>query len=397
MSGGELLAACAAPLAAAQACLMAADEFVWHARRGLGAVERWSHLADALAFAAALAPAALLPPGPRALLLYAALAVFSTLLITKDEWLHADACAPGEHWSHAVLFALHPAVLIAVGALWTRGEGALLRTALPLAALGWGLWRFRAWRADPDASPEPVDNSFYEGLGARWHDDDAHAVALLRAESPVRADFVRRALSAAGLARGARVLDAGCGGGFLSNPLAAAGFAVKGVDLSAGSLDAARSHAPAGARVEYAVGDALVLDEPDASYDAVLLMDILEHLEEPGRAVAEAARVLKPGGLLFFHTFNRTPAAWLLAVKGIAFVARDTPAHVHAYRLFLTPAELKDLGERAGLDLRELRGIRPRLGRPFFSSLLRRRVHPDFSFTLTRSTAVGYLGVFVKR
>lgn len=83
------------------------------------------------------------------------------------------------------------------------------------------------------------------------------------------------------------------------------------------------------------------MDEPDASYDAVLMMDVIEHLERPAAAVAEAARALKSGGVLLFHTFNRTVAAWLLAVKGIGFVTREGPSNVHSYGMFVTPAELE--------------------------------------------------------
>ena len=393
------LAASAAPLALLQAALMLVDERVFHRERALGQWESWSHVADSAAFAAALAPAALLAPTQGAALAYAALALASTALVTKDEWIHARECGGTEQWLHALLFALHPCVLIAIGASWARGEGGLLRAGLPVAVAGYSFYQWRYWIGGRRFRRETlplVDNEFYDELGERWHEGDVHAIALLRAETPTRLAYVRGALARAGLAAGARILDVGCGGGFLSNPLAGDGYRVKGVDRSAPSLEAARTRVPAGADAAYAVGDALALAEPGASYDAVLMMDLLEHLDEPARAVAEAARALKPGGLLIFHTFNRTPEAWLLAVKGIGFVTREGPSNVHSYRMFVTPAELEAAGRACGLEPLDLTGIRPVLDAAFASSLLRRRVHPDFAFALTRSTRVGYLGCLRK-
>jgi len=394
------LASLALPLIAAQGVLLLVDEWGFHRARILGEWESWGHPVDSAVFAAVLLLPALSAPTGGAASLFAAGAIASTVLVTKDEWIHARECGASEHWVHSLLFALHPCVLIAVGALWARDESAALRAALPFVVLGFSAYQWLYWvggrrfRAEPLPS---VDNEFYDELGERWHAGDVHAIALLRAETPTRLAYIRAALEREGVKPGARLLDVGCGGGLIANPLAAAGFRVKGVDRSAPSLESARAHASPGADVEYAVADALKLDEPDGAYDVVLLMDLLEHLDEPARAVAEAARVLKPGGLLFFHTFNRTPEAWLLAVKGIGFVTSEGPDNVHSHAMFVTPAELESAGRRCGLALRDLRGIRPVLGGPFAWSLLRRRVHPDFAFTLTRSTRVGYLGRFLKK
>jgi 2-polyprenyl-6-hydroxyphenyl methylase/3-demethylubiquinone-9 3-methyltransferase len=386
-------------LAGLQALLMLVDERVFHRDRRLGLWESWGHVADSAFFALALAPAALLAPSRGALILYAALGAASTVLVTKDEWIHARECEGGENWIHALLFSLHPCVLIAIGVLWTRGEGSLLREALPLVVSGWSFHQWRYWiggkRFRAETGPL-VDNDFYDELGDLWHQGDGHAIALLRAETPVRLAYVRGALARAGVRGGDRVLDIGCGGGLLSLPLAELGFRVKGVDRSAPSLAAARARVPAGADATFAVGDALALAEPPEHYDAVLMMDLLEHIEKPALALAEAARALRPGGVLIFHTFNRTPESWLLAVKGIGFVTREGPSNVHAHSLFITPAELAEAGRRCGLGRFDATGIRPCLDGAFLSSLLKRRVHPDFAFTLTRSTRVGYVGCLTK-
>ena len=399
-SPGDVLAALAVPCAAAQAALMLVDERVYHRARRLGHWESWGHVADSAFFALALSPAALLAPSTGAVLLFTALAIASTLLVTKDEWIHAGECEGAEQWLHALLFALHPCVFIGVGALWARGEGALVRAGLPLAVAAYSFYQWLYWiggRRFREETGALIDNDFYDELGALWHEGDgAHAIDLLRAETPVRLAYVRGALGRAGVTRGARILDVGCGGGLLANPLAELGYRVKGIDRSAPSLTAARTRIPAGADATYEVGDAFALGEAPASYDAVLMMDLLEHLDEPARAVAEAAKALKPGGVLLFHTFNRTPEAWLLAGKGIGFVTREGPHNVHSHSMFITPDELEDAGRKCGLKRIDLTGIRPRLDGAFISSLLNRRVHPDFSFTLTRSTRVGYVGCFTK-
>jgi 2-polyprenyl-6-hydroxyphenyl methylase/3-demethylubiquinone-9 3-methyltransferase len=396
---GHVLAALAWPLAGVQAALMFVDEGAFHRVRRLGEWESWGHVADSALFAAALAPAALLAPNLGASVVYAVLAVVSAVMVTKDEWIHTRECEAAENWVHALLFALHPCVLISIGALWARGEGVLLRRWLPAVVAAYSFYQWLYWigaRRFRRATGPLVDNEFYDELGALWHDGDAHAIALLRAETPTRLAYVRAALVREGVLRGARILDVGCGGGLLANPLAAEGYRVKGIDRSAPSLEAARMRIPQGAEATYAVGDALALAEPPEAYDAVLMMDLLEHLEEPSRALSEASRALKPGGILVFHTFNRTPEAWLLAVKGIGFVTREGPSNVHSLSMFIKPAELMEAGQRCGLKARDLTGIRPVLNGAFLSSLLHRRVHPNFAFTLTRSTRVGYVGCFAK-
>ena len=116
----------------------------------------------------------------------------------------------------------------------------------------------------------------------------------------------------------------------------------------------------------------------------------------PGLVIAEAARVVKPGGVVLFNTFNRTPLAWLVAVKGFKFVVREAPDHIHVWRLFLPPTDLADLAAPHGLTVEEVHGVRPTLDGAFGRSLLRRRVDPAFSFTTVRSLAVGYMGTAVR-
>jgi 2-polyprenyl-6-hydroxyphenyl methylase/3-demethylubiquinone-9 3-methyltransferase len=242
----------------------------------------------------------------------------------------------------------------------------------------------------------PVDNSIYETLGERWYEAEDDPVALLRAEARLRNPWVSAMIARkrreAGVAPAARVLDIGCGAGFLTNALAGEGHEVTGIDASPASLAVAGSHDPT-RTVRYVAGDALSLPFADASFDVVCAMDFLEHVEEPARVVAEAARVLTPGGLFFFHTFDRNPIAWLIAIKGVEWFVRNVPADMHVLRLFVKPRELRAMSAAVGLEVAEVRGSGPDpFTRPFWNMIATGRVSSDFRFRFTRSTWLGYTG-----
>ena len=234
-----------------------------------------------------------------------------------------------------------------------------------------------------------VNNAFYDDLGETWFEGSGHAIALLRAEGRAKTAYVREVFARERVAHGAEVLDVACGGGLVARPLAESGYRVTGIDLSANSVEMARRHAPS---ATFDVGDATDLPYGDASFDAVLLMDMLEHVEDLGGVLREAGRVLRPGGVVAFNTFNRTPLAALVAIYGFHLVVRDTPNHIHVYDLFRSPEALGGTMREHGLQLVETRGLRPRIDSAFWRSVARRRVDPAFSFRETQSTAVGYLG-----
>jgi hypothetical protein len=144
MSPSSLAAALAA-LFSIQALLMFWDEWGYHRKRGLGAWERWGHPIDSIIYAAALALPAFAPPAAGPIRAYVVLAALSCLVITKDEWVHTRECAAGEHWVHALLFIVHPLVLIAAGLLWLENEALVARRLLPVSIAAFALYQLAYW------------------------------------------------------------------------------------------------------------------------------------------------------------------------------------------------------------------------------------------------------------
>ncbi|HET9625609.1 MAG TPA: methyltransferase domain-containing protein [Kofleriaceae bacterium] len=404
-----MIALCLAPLVA-QAILMVIDEGWFHRARGLPRRERLGHPIDTLSLAGCLMWLIALPHGdpgertsPYALPGFLVLAVISTAVVIKDEAVHARQCSVGEHRLHAALYVLHPVVLAAFAALWWLGADGLLvgQLGVTLAFCAYQIiyWNlgWNPWRADGDdedaAEAEAASTAWYADLGARWYAADDTPIALVRAEARARTPWIGDEIIRTLGPGPHRVLDLGCGAGFLANYLAGRGHRVTAIDASPESLRVARAHDDT-ATVRYELGDPCAkLPFADGSFDVVCAMDLLARVDDPERLIAEAGRVLAPGGMFVFHTFNRTWQAELIVVKGVPLFVRNAPRAVHVHRMFVTPDEVRDMCAAHRFEPPVLRGSRPRLGWPLWRMLLTGRVGDDFTFLSCPSTKLGYTGV----
>lgn len=210
----------------------------------------------------------------------------------------------------------------------------------------------------------PVDNRLYDRLADTWWDEDENMALLRTGMNPVRFGYMRRVLTEelAVDPSGKRCLDVGCGGGLLAEEFAKFGCRVTGVDPSEGSLETARAHADQqGLEIEYVAAAGENLPFADRSFDFVYCCDVLEHVDSVERAVAEAARVLKPGGAYLYDTINRTRRSRLVIIKLLQEwdATRCMEPDVHDWDMFIKPRELDDVLRRNGLEPRDMVGLAP--------------------------------------
>ncbi len=255
-----------------------------------------------------------------------------------------------------------------------------------------------------------VDNRLYDLRCHEWWQPDSALHQFEVSFNPVRLGFARqRLLGALRLdPRGRKALEVGCGGGIVCEELARLGFETTGVDPSLPSLEVAARHARgSGLKVHYERGTGESLPHAAASYDAVFCCDVLEHVRDLRRVMSEISRVLKPGGVFYYDTLNRTWLSKLVAIKigqqwrRWAFL----PPELHVWSAFVRPAEMKGLLRQNRLEWKEHRGIKP--GRPWLEVLhhLRRRARGECGYAElgervplveSRFTTVMYMGYAIK-
>ncbi len=158
---------------------------------------------------------------------------------------------------------------------------------------------------------------------------------------------------------GKRVLDVGCGGGILSESMYFKGADVTGIDLGEKAINVAKLHQlESGAKVNYQLiaVEQLAAEQP-ASFDIVTCMEMLEHVPDPAAIVAACAKLVKPGGAVFFSTINRSPKAYLFAVIGAEYILNMLPKGTHDYAKFIKPSELSGWARSAELNVGNMRGM----------------------------------------
>ena len=203
----------------------------------------------------------------------------------------------------------------------------------------------------------------FNRLSATWWDSQGpmrplHVVNALRLGHVVDQIARHTHKPAADALSGLRILDVGCGGGLMSEPLARRGAQVVGVDASPGNVAAARLHAQAqGVAVDYRLGEPAQVLASGERFDVVLALEVVEHVSDVPAFVNTVAQAVAPGGLLIASTIDRTWKSFVFAIVGAEYVLQLLPKGTHEYAKFIKPSELAGHCRAAGLDLQATRGM----------------------------------------
>ncbi|MDF1726441.1 MAG: bifunctional 2-polyprenyl-6-hydroxyphenol methylase/3-demethylubiquinol 3-O-methyltransferase UbiG [Sulfitobacter sp.] len=201
------------------------------------------------------------------------------------------------------------------------------------------------------------DLGIYDEAAEHWWSDELRWVRTLRNMVPGRLKWFDRHIDWTDK----KVLDLGCAGGFMAEAMTRRSARVTGIDPAGDAIEAARAHARTeGLQIVYDVGSGEALPYPDAAFDAVVCVDVLEHVQDLSQVMAEVARVLRPGGLFLYDTINRNPLARLATITLAEDILRLLPKGTHDPALFIKPGELRGELEKAGLHPGPVTGLGPR-------------------------------------
>ncbi|MGD9864655.1 MAG: bifunctional 2-polyprenyl-6-hydroxyphenol methylase/3-demethylubiquinol 3-O-methyltransferase UbiG [Pseudodonghicola sp.] len=216
-----------------------------------------------------------------------------------------------------------------------------------------------------ESTVDPSEIAKFEAMAAEWWDPSGKFKPL-HMLNPCRLDYITtqiagefgRDLSAQAPFAGLRLLDIGCGGGLLSEPMARLGAEVVGADAAGGNLPVARIHAAqSGLEIDYRHTTAEALADAGEEFDVVLNMEVVEHVADPLSYLTACRRLLKPGGLHLCSTINRNPKSFAVAILGAEVVMRWLPRGTHEWSKFITPEELVDLLVKSGVEPVDRKGF----------------------------------------
>lgn len=201
---------------------------------------------------------------------------------------------------------------------------------------------------------DPNEIRKFEELASRWWDKNSEFKPL-HDINPLRANWIDNLAPVAEK----KVLDVGCGGGILAEALAQRGAQVTGIDMGDAPLGVAKLHQlESGLSIDYQKSTAEDFAKThENSFDTVTCLEMLEHVPDPSSVVRACAKIVKPGGHVFFSTINRNPKAFLFAIIGAEYVLRLLPRGTHEYAKFIRPSELANWSREAELQVNQMTGL----------------------------------------
>ncbi|MCX7218602.1 MAG: bifunctional 2-polyprenyl-6-hydroxyphenol methylase/3-demethylubiquinol 3-O-methyltransferase UbiG [Burkholderiales bacterium] len=201
---------------------------------------------------------------------------------------------------------------------------------------------------------DPAEIKKFSDLAHRWWDPSSE-FRPLHEINPLRLEWINNSIALSGK----KVIDIGCGGGILAESMARKGATVTGIDLSDKALKVADLHGlESGISVHYEkISAEEMADREAAQYDVVTCMEMLEHVPDPASIIRACAKLVKPGGHVFFSTLNRNPKSYLYAVLGAEYLLQLLPKGTHDYAKFITPAELAQAIRNANLQVNAIKGM----------------------------------------